>query len=123
MTKKILLVDDEPLVVQLMQQRFESQDWEVETAQEGQDAFEKAKTYQPDVIVLDIAMPGLNGYEVCRRLKEDEMTKHIPVIMFTALQEVRLEERAARAGAARLVQKPFVNHLSKAIEEILSQSR
>ena len=64
-------------------------------------------------------MPGMDGYETCRRLKAMKETAHIPVVLFTAVQEAQLELLAREAGAARVVQKPFVDQVFKAISEIL----
>ena len=117
--KKILIVDDEPVVVTLLKSRIESRGFLVETAHDGVSGLEKAKAWQPDFILLDVIMPGIDGYETCRRLKIMKETAHIPVVLFTAAQETRLEALAQQAGAARVVQKPFVNHIFKAISEIL----
>ena len=116
--KKILIVDDEP-VVMLLRSRVESRGFLVETARNGTSGLEKAKTWQPDFILLDIAMPGIDGYETCRRLKAMKETAHIPVVLFTAVQETQLEALAQKAGAAKVVQKPFVDQVFKAISEIL----
>ena len=117
--KKILIVDDEPVVVTLLKSRIESRGFKVETATEGFGALEKAKTWQPDFILLDIIMPGLDGFEVCRRLKAMKETAHIPVVLFTAAQETQLGVLAQKAGAARMIQKPFVDQVFKAISELL----
>ena len=117
--KKILFVDDEPVVATLMKSRIESRGFLVETASDGTSGLEKAKTWQPDFILLDVIMPGMDGYETCRRLKAMKETAHIPVVLFTAAQETRLEAIALKAGAARVVQKPFVDQVFKAISEIL----
>ena len=119
MKKKILFVDDEPVVAALVKSRISSRGFQVETACDGTSGIEKAKTWQPDFILLDILMPGIDGYETCRRLKAMKETAHIPIVLFTAVQETRLEVLAQEAGAARVVQKPFVDQVFKAIEEIL----
>ncbi len=117
--KKILIVDDEPVVVTLLKVRVESRGFLVEAAHDGTSALEKAKAWQPDFILLDVIMPGMDGYETCRRLKAMKETAHIPVVLFTAAQETHLEALAQKAGAARVVQKPFVDQVFKAISEIL----
>ena len=119
MPKKILIVDDEPVVVTLLKIRVESRGFLVETAHDGASGLEKAKTWQPDFILLDIVMPGMDGFETCRRLKAMKETAHIPVVLFTAVQETQLEALAQKAGAAKVVQKPFVDQVFKAISEIL----
>lgn len=119
MQKKILIVDDEPVVVTLLKIRIESRGFLVEAAHDGASGLEKAKEWQPDFILLDVIMPGMDGYETCRRLKAMKETAHIPVVLFTAAQETHLEALAQKAGAARVVQKPFVDQVFKAISEIL----
>lgn len=117
--KKILFVDDEPVVVALMKARIASRGFQVETASDGESGIEKAKSWQPDFILLDILMPGIDGYETCRRLKAMKETANIPVVLFTAVQETQIEVLARKAGAAKVVQKPFVDQVFKAISEIL----
>lgn len=117
--KKILLVDDEPVVLTLMKNRVSSRGFSVETAGDGAGALEKAKAWQPDFILLDIIMPGMDGYETCRRLKAMKETAAIPVFLFTAVQETQLEFMAKEAGAAGVVHKPFVDQVFKAIQETL----
>ncbi|MDD5226340.1 MAG: response regulator [Candidatus Omnitrophica bacterium] len=117
--KKILIIDDEPVVVTLLKARVGSRGFLVETANGGVSGLEKAKTWQPDFILLDIVMPEMDGYETCRRLKAMKETASIPVVLFTAAQETQLQVLAQKAGAARVVQKPFVEQVFKAISEIL----
>jgi CheY-like chemotaxis protein len=117
--KKVLLVDDEPVVATLMKNRISSRGFLVEIANDGASGIEKAKAWQPDFILLDIIMPGMDGYETCRSLKAMKETEHIPVVLFTAVQETQLELLAKEAGASRVVQKPFVDQVFKAISEIL----
>ncbi|MFA7255805.1 MAG: response regulator [Candidatus Omnitrophota bacterium] len=117
--KKILIVDDEPVVVTLLKVRVESRGFKVGTAMEGVEALEKAKSWGPDLILLDIVMPGMDGFEVCRRLKATKETAFIPVVLFTASQETRLQELAQKVGATKVIQKPFVDQVFKAISEIL----
>ena len=117
--KKILIVDDEPVVVALLKVRVESRGFKVETAMEGVGALEKAKAWGPDLILLDIVMPGMDGFEVCRHLKATKETASIPVVLFTASQETRLQELAQKVGATKVIQKPFVDQVFKAISEIL----
>ncbi len=120
--KKILFVDDEPVLVQLMKKRLMSQNLWVETACDGIEAVEKAKAWKPDLILLDIIMPQMDGFEACRQLKRSNQTSHIPVIFFTASQERRLEEKALKVGAEGLVQKPFIDQVFKLITELLGEA-
>jgi CheY-like chemotaxis protein len=117
--KKILFIDDEPVVLTLMKNRLISRDFLVETATDGATGLTKARTWQPDFILLDIAMPGLDGYETCRSLKESPETMRIPVVLFTAMQDTQLDVLAKEVGAVRVVRKPFVDQVFRAIDEIL----
>ncbi len=117
--KKILIVDDEPVVVTLLKKRVESRGFKVEIATEGVSALEKASTWRPDLVLLDIVMPGMDGFEICRRLKATKETEPIPVVLFTASQETQLEAFARKAGAVKVIRKPFVDQVFQAIEEIL----
>jgi two-component system alkaline phosphatase synthesis response regulator PhoP len=117
--KKILFIDDEPVVLTLMKNRLISRDFLVETATDGVMGLTKAKAWLPDLILLDIAMPGQDGYETCRSLKESRETESIPVVLFTAMQDAQLEVLAKSVGAAKVVRKPFVDQVFQAIDEIL----
>jgi response regulator RpfG family c-di-GMP phosphodiesterase len=103
---KILLVDDEPALRELLRATFEGVDVSVDEASSGIEAEERIRRRRPDVIVLDLRMPGMGGTELCRRLQADEKTKSIPIVLLTGVdpEEAR---RAQRAGAAALVRKPF----------------
>ena len=103
---KILLVDDEPSLRELLRATFEGADVSVDEASSGQEAEERIRRRRPDVIVLDLRMPGMGGTELCERLQADPKTKSIPIVLLTgaAPEEAR---RAQRAGAAALVRKPF----------------
>ena len=117
--KKILFIDDEAVVVGLMKTRIESRGFLAETAMDGLTGIEKAKTWHPDLILLDIVMSGMDGYETCRHLKGEKETAHIPVVFFTAVQNERLDALAKKAGAAKVIQKPFIDQVFKTIAEIL----
>jgi response regulator RpfG family c-di-GMP phosphodiesterase len=103
---KILLVDDEPALRELLRATFEGADVSVDEASSGQEAEERIRRRRPDVIVLDLRMPGMDGTELCTRLQADPKTKSIPIVLLTgaAPEEAR---RAQRAGATALVRKPF----------------
>ncbi|MCK5450814.1 MAG: response regulator [Candidatus Omnitrophica bacterium] len=107
MAKKILVVDDEPHIVLLVKSRLKANGFEVVTAENGLMGYEKAKEEHPDLIILDVLMPELNGYETLLKLKSDEETKNIPVIMFTAKSQIEDVEKAQEAGACDYVVKPF----------------
>ena len=83
--KKILVVDDEPDFAGIVQQNLEDQGFEVEVAYDGDEGLEKVKANPPDAIVLDVMMPGKDGYEVCSELKADDRYAEIPIILLTAV--------------------------------------
>jgi DNA-binding response OmpR family regulator len=107
MGKKILVIDDEPLVVEVLKIRLEMNNYEVITASDGVDGIESAIREKPDVIILDIIMPALDGYQVCRKLKENRKTNAIPVIMLTALGQSAEKEKGYSSGAYAYIFKPF----------------
>lgn len=105
--KRILLVDDEPELVDMVKIRLESNGYEVSTAYEGQEALDKARKVKPDLIILDLMLPKIDGYKVCRLLKFDEKYKHIPILMFTARAQDSDKKIGAEVGADDYVTKPF----------------
>lgn len=107
MAKKILLIDDEPELLKAITICLKTSGYEVETAQDGVEGLEKAKDSKPDLIVLDILMPKMDGYEVCRLLKFDEKYKSIPVIMLTAKVQDIDKAMGKKVGADNYIAKPF----------------
>ena len=104
---RILLVDDEPGIVKMVGKRLEVAGFDVLVATDGQEALTKARTKQPDLIILDLMLPKLNGFEVCRMLKFDKGMKHIPIILFTALTRDTDEQMGLECGADAYIRKPF----------------
>jgi len=104
--QRILLVDDELSNIEVLADIFDD-DYEVLFATEGEKALGIAATAQPDVILLDVMMPGMDGHEVCRRLKMDRQTAGIPVIFITGLSDVAAETLGLELGAMDYVSKPF----------------
>ena len=103
----VLLVDDEPTNLQLLVEALRS-DYEVAVATEGETALSLAKaTDKPSIILLDVVMPDMDGYEVCRRLKADMRTRDIPVIFITVRNDVESEEHGFEIGAVDYIHKPF----------------
>jgi DNA-binding NtrC family response regulator len=103
----VLIVDDEPLNVDLLEQELGAAGYATLSAASGEEALATAAKVQPDLILLDVMMRGIDGYETCRRLKADETTRAIPVIFLTALADTFEKVRAFGAGAVDYVTKPF----------------
>ena len=87
MTARILIVDDMPANTRLLEAKLAAEYYQVSSARDGFEALAIAREWQPDLILLDVMMPGMDGYECCRHLKDDAVTLHIPVVMVTALGE------------------------------------
>ena len=104
---RILLVDDEVELSKLVKMRLEANGYEVLTAFNGQDALEKAQTERVDVIILDLMLPKINGYEVYTMLKQDARYQHIPIVIFTALAQTKDAALAKECGANAYICKPF----------------
>jgi two-component system cell cycle response regulator len=106
MTARVLVVDDILANVRLLEAKLTSEYFEVCTAMNGADALEAVDSFKPDIILLDVMMPGIDGIEVCRRIKTNRQTQHIPVIMVTALDQVEDRVRGLEAGADDFITKP-----------------
>jgi two-component system OmpR family response regulator len=109
---KILLVDDEPNILQFLELGLQNEGFEVQTAQDGLTAVNLAKQFQPHIAILDVMMPGMDGFEVCRMLKK---TDNIAVIMLTAKEEVEDRVKGLNLGADDYMAKPF------SFEELLAR--
>jgi DNA-binding response OmpR family regulator len=107
MARKILLVDDERDLVDMVKMRLEAGGFEVSCAFDGQEALDKARKEKPDLIILDLMLPKIDGYKVCRMLKFDEKYKNIPVIMFTARAQDSDKQLGEEVGANGYITKPF----------------
>lgn len=119
--KRILLADDEEDIKTVVTMFLESQGYEVVTAFDGLDTLEKVRSEKPDLILLDIMMPVLDGYEVCKQLKEDEQTADIPIVILSAAAHAESVQRGLKAGAQDYIIKPFEpEKLREKIEQILA---
>jgi len=105
--KRILIVDDEKDIVETTQFRLELEGLECLAAYDGEEALVKAKRENPDLILLDIMLPKINGYKIARLLKFDELYKHIPIIMLTARTQETDIKIGEETGADEYVTKPF----------------
>ena len=116
----ILVVDDEPTTVQLIEFVLQRQGYATKAAIDGYAALESVKKQIPDLIVLDVLMPGMSGLEVCSRLKADEKTRKIPVVILSALGGETEVQAGLSAGADSYLLKPFQpTELLKYIDQIL----
>lgn len=107
MKKRILIVDDEEDIVDVVKTRLESVGYEIDCAYDGKEGFDKVKAHKPDLVILDIMMPGLNGSTLCGMLKFDEEYMHIPVIILTARSTMLDKEIGEAVGADAYIVKPF----------------
>jgi len=105
--KKILVVDDEIDLVKAIKIRLEQAGYDVVVAHDGEEGFAKAKEEKPDLVLLDVIMPKLNGHEALQKIKQDGEISSIPVIMLTAKSQVEDINKAASIGAVDYVVKPF----------------
>ena len=120
---KILLVDDEIQLITMVQMRLEANGYEVITANDGQEGLEKAKSENPDLIMMDVMMPKMDGYKVCGLLKNDTRYSKIPVILFTARVQQDDKELGGEVDADAYVTKPFEPYVLLAkIEELLNKA-
>lgn len=107
MPKKILLVDDETEYITLLRNRLEAEQYQVVSAQDGQEGLEKAKHEKPDLIILDLMLPKMDGYKVCALLKRDTRYAKIPIILFTARAQESDIKLGEDLGADAYLTKPF----------------
>ncbi|MBC7430843.1 MAG: PleD family two-component system response regulator [Rubritepida sp.] len=106
MTARILVVDDITANLRLLEAKLQGEYYEVALAQSGAEALRQATSWSPDIILLDVMMPGMDGYETCRHLKADPELQHIPVVMVTALTDAAERVRGLEAGADDFLSKP-----------------
>ena len=122
--QKIMIVDDEMATLLPLKRSLEAEGYIVIEAVNGYEAIEKSKTELPELIVLDLMLPGIDGFDVCTQLKNDTLTEKIPVIMLTAKDEMRDKVEGLELGADDYVTKPFnLNELKARIRNILKRSR
>ena len=107
MEKSVLIIEDEKLIVVSTQMVLEAAGFRVDAAMNGEEGISKAQAQVPDLILLDIMMPGIDGWETLTRLKQDPETAHVPVVIFTAREHSRGHQKSAEMGAADYFRKPF----------------
>lgn len=118
---RILIVDDTVDTVELLRKRLRSEGYDTSEAYDGEECLVKMQEYCPDLIILDVMMPRLNGFEVCQRLKAEENTRYIPVLMLTAKAEIESKVKGLDLGADDYLSKPFdYKELSARVRSLLS---
>ena len=122
MSAKILIIDDHPETSSIVATILQSQGFNTENARSGLTGLSAAETDPPDLILLDVMMPDMDGIEVCRRLRATPVTEKIPIIMFTSLAEANDKRKGFDAGANDYLIKPtHPNELIRRVEEILQR--
>ncbi|MEO8394571.1 MAG: response regulator [Chloroflexota bacterium] len=124
MTATILVVDDSEVVLKLVQWELKDAGYRVATAQDGRAGLKVAKQVNPDLIILDVQMPEMDGYEVCRQLRKTSTTIHVPIIMLTSLSNLSNMQEGYAAGADDYITKPFKSlELRMRVESLLRRAR
>jgi twitching motility two-component system response regulator PilG len=119
---KILVVEDEESLLKLESILLTSKGYKVTAVTEGRAALKEFARERPDLVILDVMLPGIDGYEVCRKIKEDPANSAIPIIMLTARKNTKDMDRGLQAGAAAYITKPFKSaNLVGTIERLLAE--
>jgi DNA-binding response OmpR family regulator len=119
---KILVVDDEEHILMILKDSLEFSGFQIVTATNGEEALDVVVKENPDLVVLDVGMPKLDGWEVCRRLKADPATKALPVIILTAYAQTSDQRKGMGLGADRFITKPCdLTYLVEEINSLLSK--
>ncbi|SLN13719.1 putative transcriptional regulatory protein TcrX [Roseovarius litorisediminis] len=109
MGKKVLLIEDEPNIIEAVSFILSRDGWEVKTHSNGHDAIMAVRERAPDLIILDVMLPGKSGFDILHEIRADEDHAETPVLMLTARGQLKDREMAERAGASRYMTKPFSN--------------
>ena len=121
---KVLVVDDEPNVLRSLAQYLTIEDFTVETASNGMEALEKVESFHPELILLDVMMPGMDGFEVLDKVKANPAHAQTPIIMLTAKDQSADVLKGYQSGATSYLVKPFnLDELVETINQVLAQSR
>ena len=121
---RVLFVDDQPFFLTYYQNILTAKGFQVLTASSGEEGLKEAAKVQPDLIILDMEMPGLDGIEVCSMLKANETTQHIPIVILTATLDPKLNEKAFQAGAEATVLKSMnTDRLLNLLHVVLTTER
>ncbi len=107
MTKHIVVIDDEAMNREIMEAFLQLENYTVSLAHNGTTGLQLAKTCNPDLIILDVRMPDMNGYELCEKLRAEEITQRVPIMMVTGFDDPRDRTRAIEAGVNAFLARPF----------------
>jgi DNA-binding response OmpR family regulator len=109
MGRRVLLIEDEPNIIEAISFILSREGWTVHTHEDGETAMDKVRATPPDLIILDVMLPGRSGFDILRDIREDAATKTLPVMMLTARGQAKDRELALRLGANHFMTKPFAN--------------
>lgn len=109
MGKQVLLIEDEPNIIEAISFVLARDGWAVKAHSNGQDAMQVVRRQRPDLIILDVMLPGRNGYEILQDIRADPVLSEMPVLMLTARGQTKDREMAEHSGASRYMTKPFAN--------------
>lgn len=115
---RVLVVDDDQSILDAMEIALNLEDYDVETTTRGEDTFSKIESFKPDLILMDVYLSGMDGREICKQIKEDDKTKHIPVIIFSANRSMK--EVFKESGANDFIGKPF--NMDELYEKVKNQT-
>jgi len=123
LTQSVLIVDDEPMARTLLRLMLVRAGFNVSEAEDGFDALEKVKRNRPDIILLDVMMPGMDGFTVCETLRNEENTAGLPIIMLSAKTDLESINKGLRIGATKYLTKPISpEDLTKHVHDALTDS-
>lgn len=109
MGKKVLVIEDEPNIIEAISFILSRDGWEVKTHSNGHDAMDAVRARKPDVVILDVMLPGKSGFDILQEIRADTDLSELPVLMLTARGQVKDKEMAQRVGASQYITKPFSN--------------
>ncbi len=109
MSNHVLLVEDEVNIIEAIRFLLSREGWTVDTHSDGSDAADVIRTKKPDIVILDVMLPGRSGFDILEELRSDALTADLPVLMLTARGQSRDREMAEKAGVSRFMTKPFSN--------------
>ncbi|SER00334.1 response regulator transcription factor [Thalassovita taeanensis] len=122
MGKRVLVIEDEPNIIEAISFILSRDGWTVDTHSNGHDAVEVVRRKAPDLVILDVMLPGKSGYDILTELRHDPVTQTLPVLMLTARGQIKDRELAERIGASRFMTKPFSNaEVLEVLRELVPQ--